>query len=129
MEIHKAIQEGIARKRLMQNEVAKKMGVTKTAISKWVSGASKPDAIKLIEIIKFLEIHDLLFPETMTREKDDFATLADLELIKEEIRSGKDIFSELLRVTREDAVKESRIIALEKEIQELKQMLKAINPA
>lgn len=131
--IGNSIRTGLLRKDISQKKLSEIMGVSPPTINKWVSGENKPEADKLISLIKILQIQDLFFSEVESQSNKKIATLKDIESLrkelKDEISKGEEIFSTLVKIVKEEAIKESRIIALEKEIQELKQILKVVNPA
>ena len=49
--------------RMQKGELADKLGVSAPAVSQWISGKTTPDAIKLIEIVRLLELVPDLWPE------------------------------------------------------------------
>lgn len=98
---------------MSQQELAKHLGVTAQAISKWENGESLSDIVKLYEILKILNINANTFfnsIEQLEEDKDDetsnnynevnlsFKKFSDVDFSKLEITEGKLRASSFLNV-------------------------------
>ncbi len=81
MEIHKALLVGMNRKNLRQSDVANKLGVARPVVHNWVTGNTSPTGENLVNLINFLEIHDLIFPEKFAEKKDKHVTRLEIEAV------------------------------------------------
>jgi transcriptional regulator with XRE-family HTH domain len=62
-QIGKIIDGGLSATRMQKGELADKLGVSAPAVSQWISGKTMPDAAKLIEIVRILDLVPALWPE------------------------------------------------------------------
>ncbi len=63
IDISKLIAMGIKRKNISQKELAEKLNIGQSSVAKWISGKSMPQADKMIEIIRILDLVSEFFPE------------------------------------------------------------------
>ena len=88
MEFNEKLQELRKNKGLTQEELAEALYVSRTAISKWESGLSVPDAEMLITISEIFEtpVNEILGENIEEKEKNDLKVISEkLEVINEQL--------------------------------------------
>lgn len=79
-DIGKIISQGLRKKGFSQKDLAEKLGVHQSSITKWVSGRAYPAAQKLLDIIKILDLVEDFFPGyTKNASEKAVSKLEDLE--------------------------------------------------
>ena len=89
--IGKFIKECRKNKKLTQEQLAEKLGVTYKAVSKWETGKCLPDASLMLELCNILDItvNDLLSGEVVNESK--YKDTADINLIKLQKQKEKNL--------------------------------------
>lgn len=62
MDISNAIARGLRNKGMSQKDLAEKLDIGQSSIAKWVSGKAMPQADKMIEVIRLLDLVEEFFP-------------------------------------------------------------------
>lgn len=75
------LQKLMKEKKLSQNQLAKKLNISSTAVSKWISGKNLPTSDKIIKICEIFEISSDELLGIKARAPDNL-TLKEKELIK-----------------------------------------------
>ncbi len=94
--ISKKIQMAMGKMGVSQKELAKMIGTSQPSVNKWISGKSMPQADKLLEIIKMLDLVEEFFPGYRkidpNEEEKDIEIKKELKLLKEQmLQNVKDL--------------------------------------
>ena len=89
---------------ISQSELARRLDVSRQAVSKWEQGSSSPDTAKLIDLAKILEV-EVEYLATGTKPEPSSVVLNVVETVERE----KVVVKEVIRHVRRKPVKKNPI--------------------
>lgn len=127
MDISEAIADGLHKKKMSCQDLATKLNVSEVAAWKWANGAAVPGGLKLLEIIRILDLVPALFPDYAKKQNAPSAETS----LEARLAALEDRLSRPVAVTTENRslieLLERRLAALEDSIRQHQATVNSIN--